>query len=129
MSLMKFFTMKFSRSMVATLLAQCKREKVVWLCDTTASALQITFDASLALQLSLQQNISSKTVAEKLTLHPSLSILDITHINYNNFIVSTSATMQFCKRGCTVWIQHISTWIILYCIELSLASMLMWTQC
>ena len=81
---------------LATLPAQCKREKAVWLHDATAPALQTIYDTFLALQLFLQQKISSKTVAEKLTLHPSLSILDITHINYNNFIVSPSATVQFC---------------------------------
>ena len=46
-----------------------------------ASALQIIYNTFLALQLFLQQKISSKTVAQKLTLHPSLLILDIMHTN------------------------------------------------
>ena len=78
------------------ILAQCKREKAVWLCDTTASVLQTTYHTFLTLQLFLQQKISSKTVAEERTLHPFLSILHITHINHNNFIVCSSATVQFC---------------------------------
>lgn len=48
---------------------------------------------------SLEQKISSKTVAGKLTLHPSLSILDIMYINYNNFIV---CALQPCSFTCEV---------------------------
>ena len=60
-----------------------------------ASAFLITYSTCLTLQLFLQQKVSSKTIVQKLKLHPSLLIVDIVHINYNNFIICTSATMQF----------------------------------
>ena len=67
----------------AWFIVQLYRTTVVQL--LSASALQTTYDAFLALQFFLQQKISSKTVAEKLISHPSLSILAITpritHIN------------------------------------------------
>ena len=41
----------------------------------------------------LVAKISSKTSAEKLTSHPSLSILDIAHDYYNYFTICASATV------------------------------------
>ena len=62
-----------------------------------ASVLQTTYDTFLALQLFLQRKISSKTVAEKLTSHLSLSILNIIYDNYNILLYPL---LQPCSFAC-----------------------------